>query len=293
MSGARNPVLTGRADVAAQQAARSTQHLAEEAVLEQFQRRGVVPTDDMVRDATRAYRRGTVSTAVRERAAQMRRSRRLRENPLRPWIVPPKWGRTGQVLGALPGAVAGAAMGGAIGGPGGAILGAALLGVGPRRILRSVNWTSARQGAMRGLGATFETAAGLLGTGGRAALSTSLAGRAIFGRMALGAGAGAALAGLPGAGVGAALAAVPASGLGISRMAGGAARFAARSPGLAGVALGALMAVPRLFQGARRAVQPTNLPLMDIAYASHDVQMGLDPDNLNTQGLVLAMHYRK
>jgi hypothetical protein len=81
--------------------------------------------------------------------------------------------------------------------------------------------------------------------------------------------------------------AVARSGLGALR---GVAGFMGRNPRIGGVLVGAALAIPTLVQATHDLFSPTVKP-PNFAFARPNAQYGMDPDNLNTQGLVLAAHY--
>ena len=112
------------------------------------------------------------------------------------------------------------------------------------------------------------------------------------------AGAGAALGGMiagpagvvPGAILGAAGGrAVAHSGWGALK---GMARYGLKKPRRAGLLIGAALAIPTLAQTTHDLFSPTVKP-PNFAFARPNAQYGMDPDNLSTQGLTLALHYRR
>jgi len=72
----------------------------------------------------------------------------------------------------------------------------------------------------------------------------------------------------------------------------GAAGFMGRHPRKAGLLLGAVLALPTLAQSTHDLFSPTVKP-PNFAFARPNAQYGMDPDNLNTQGLTLSLHYRR
>lgn len=192
-------------------------------------------------------------------------------------------------LGILGGALLGSVVAPGIGTIAGGVLGA----VGPGRLLGALPWGAMGRGTARtaGLGVAggFEAAAGAIGAGARIAMK----GGGLPGRLALGAAIGGSLGGLPGAGVGMAFMARPTMKLGLGGLASTVGHFAVRRPGLAGGLLGAAMMIPTLLRGAREAVAPSESTIPQYGFGNFDQQYGLDPNNLNTQDLTLALHYRR
>lgn len=194
-------------------------------------------------------------------------------------------------LGSLAAFGAGAAIGGGYGGAEGAVLGG-LAGIAATKVpWLSMAWGGAKL-AGTGLAMGFEGAAGTIGMAAR----TGGAGNAFLGRVGIGAAIGGALGGLPGAGVGAAFGALPTRKMfgGVAKGAGRrTAAFAARKPGLFGLALGAALAVPAMMRGLGGMAAPNPAPMPDFAMGNSNLQYGMDPNNMNTQGLALALHYRR
>lgn len=85
--------------------------------------------------------------------------------------------------------------------------------------------------------------------------------------------------------------ALPTRALGMGGVARRVGAFAVRRPGLAGIALGGLMSLPALFRGAQAAMAPSSFEFPEVGMAPHNIQYGMDPNNLNTMGLTLSMHY--
>jgi len=73
---------------------------------------------------------------------------------------------------------------------------------------------------------------------------------------------------------------------------GKAAGFAFRRPRMAGGLIGAALAIPTIANLTHDLFSPTVKP-PNFAFAHPNAQYGMDPDNLNTQGLTLALLYRR
>jgi hypothetical protein len=69
-------------------------------------------------------------------------------------------------------------------------------------------------------------------------------------------------------------------------------KLAAKRPGLVGVGIGALMALPAVFSAAKNGLMPEDVP-PDAAIASSQEQYGMSANNLDTQGLTLALWSRR
>jgi hypothetical protein len=165
--------------------------------------------------------------------------------------------------------------------------------VGTSRLARMIPWGGMARGA--GTVASGAAAGGFEAAtwGVKSAARLALQGGSLPGRMLLGAAAGGMVAGLPGVGVGLAFGMNPAMKFGLGGVARKAAGFAINRPGIAGALMGVALMGPALLRGARAAVAPSDEELPQVGFGTFDQQYGLDPNNLNTQGLTLALHNRR
>ena len=205
--------------------------------------------------------------------------------------------RTTQVANMVGWAGIGAAVGGVVGGMPGVIVGGVLGGIGGRRIFGGA-LNAVKKAGIWGVAQAGHFVADLAGKQFDTIAGVAASKPGFLGKTGIGAVVGGALGGVPGAIVGGVLgnsllsskilekggtAVAP-----LSRLA----NLAVKRPGLFAGTVGLLLAAPVLARSAASMIRADRKP-PDMTQGDQRSVYGLDANNLNTQNLVQALHYRR